>query len=526
MNLSLKRTDIENFLIMFFSGAGLYFSTLIGNTPNPDTIWSGLFFKKDSLWEVSLGRVLIGTWQNIFSGTANAPFVTIITLLFLSAAAILIIHIFEIRGRMRQILTGLMSMMIVPSTGCLLTYYYCSIYYSGAYFFMVLAFYIMVKSTFNIVLRYLLSIILIAVSLGTYQAYLPVWLTLSVLWLIYMLMNESDVKNIALGCVNMVIAAVLGVIAYLTETEAVRRILGAHLTSERGFDQMGRIDFPSLPGLIIKAYRYFILYFFGTSFVNNTAPIGRLIANAFIFGAIVLSLILWVICGKQKVIRKTGVLVLIALLPLAIMSIVILAPKVTVRGSTGPIMLVCMGYIFILLAIILDSCSSEKELVKKIIKFFDRAAIAFTCLSMFMTVLLMVDCQTYMYINLLKTTSVAREIDAELIRDHGCLKDQKVMIIGQMEKGNYPETQEIFANSVSWTTASYRMIWEDYGSVQNGWNMIFYNYLGSRYQMCYDEDLEKVKESEEYGSMTNFPEEGSVKKIGDVIVVRLSEADW
>ena len=201
MKVNIRREDCFNFVVMFWVGVVLYFYILMGKTPNPDTIWCGVT-KYSWEWEAQLGRFMIKTWQEIFGHTTNALFMTVASLLFYSLSAVLIIRLFEIKGQFWQIVTGLMSVIIVPSTWCTLTYYYCSAYYAAAYLLVVLAFYIMVRSQWHILVRYAVVVAMLVISLGTYQAYLSMWFTLGILYAIFMIIKGENERNIFFCCMK------------------------------------------------------------------------------------------------------------------------------------------------------------------------------------------------------------------------------------------------------------------------------------------------------------------------------------
>ena len=295
---------------------------------------------------------------------------------------------------------------------------------------------------------------------------------------------------------------------------------------------MGKISLMSIPGLIKRCYTYFGSYFFGSIFVNNFASKGRVIANGIVFTMIVVLFSYWLFKSKKKRIRKSIIVAAVLLLPMEMMSIVLLAPDASVLDSTGSIMLPTVGFIFLLLAVLIGEvehivsaqCVIEKWIhIEKKIKLL---VVLATMFSLIMVLELALDCQTYMYANLLKTISVAEQLRSDLNLRYGSINGQKVMIMGNMEDGNYPELNERLKESVQWTTASYRLIWADYGATQAGWNSVFCQYLGAGFEQCSGDEYYAIRETGQFESMMNYPDEGSVEKINDIIVVRLSDCNW
>ncbi len=121
-----------------------------------------------------------------------------------------------------------------------------------------------------------------------------------------------------------------------------------------------------------------------------------------------------------------------------------------------------------------------------------------------------------------KTEYLAYEISSkasEYLED----SDNTICIVGNAESGNYPNKYEVLKSSVKWTTYSYGVIWADPAGTQACWTNNMNNYLGTNYKECSMEDYTKIIESDECKTMTNFPYEGSVRKINDIIVIKLSD---
>lgn len=95
--------------------------------------------------------------------------------------------------------------------------------------------------------------------------------------------------------------------------------------------------------------------------------------------------------------------------------------------------------------------------------------------------------------------------------------------MGRMENGNFPEKYQDLACSVKWTTASYKMVWNSFNGRQCCWINCIAHYLGKQYYACSQSEFESLIVTEEYQSMQNFLDEGSVQIIGDIIVIKLSD---
>ena len=73
------------------------------------------------------------------------------------------------------------------------------------------------------------------------------------------------------------------------------------------------------------------------------------------------------------------------------------------------------------------------------------------------------------------------------------------------------------------TTAYYRTVWENVSAKQSIWKKYIKDYYGIKYEALDTSTAQTIYDSEEFGQMTCYPEEGSVAEVDGVMVVKLGE---
>jgi hypothetical protein len=160
----------------------------------------------------------------------------------------------------------------------------------------------------------------LALSLGTYQAYLAVVLLLC----IFLLMTDAAEGHFQWKKLfRMAGMGVLGAVLYFVVLQVMLRMQGVTLDTYQGINEMGRVTPGALPGLLLKAYYDFVAFGFrGNILFHN--PFTLACFGILTVGG-VFSLFAFGVSGaavsRSKVVRKTvilrwcGLLLLILLIP-------------------------------------------------------------------------------------------------------------------------------------------------------------------------------------------------------------------
>ena len=121
------------------------------------------------------------------------------------------------------------------------------------------------------------------------------------------------------------------------------------------------------------------------------------------------------------------------------------------------------------------------------------------------------------------TTTLTRAIVQELISDDYLHEDTVIALVGRPSENPYFRKTEAFEKANEY--ARFGQWWgTDAGNNRRSWYYgMLRHYLGLELNWCDDDDYEEIRSSGELESMPNFPEEGSIKVVNDIVVVKVSD---
>jgi hypothetical protein len=95
-----------------------------------------------------------------------------------------------------------------------------------------------------------------------------------------------------------------------------------------------------------------------------------------------------------------------------------------------------------------------------------------------------------------------------------------------MEAGNFEPIYIGLYDKVKGTSASYGYMWNTYSGNENCWIDFYKQYKGVEFSVCEYSEYRDFLKSELYATMPLFPNEGSIMKYKDMIVVKMSEVEF
>lgn len=161
----------------------------------------------------------------------------LITLLFVALSAGFMAELLKIKSNIGNVLLGA-ALIVFPNWTSSFFFMFTVPYYAVAVFMMVLGVYLCVNYKWGGIC----SIVLMACSMGIYQAYLPFAATLYVVLLLMRLFDEEEVVQVIKSAVYWFINIIFGVVLYFIITKLSLLITGQELTQTKGIDTMGQFD--------------------------------------------------------------------------------------------------------------------------------------------------------------------------------------------------------------------------------------------------------------------------------------------
>ena len=425
----------------------------------------------------------------------------------IAVSAGFLVSVLQIKSRKSAALIG-MIMVAFPTVTATMIYRYTVVYYGIALLLSILAVWVFQRCKKG----FALSVILITLSMGIYQAYVPMTIGLFVMLLTQQaLRGEAEPLELVRRGLKECAALLLGLGLYFVCMKAMNLVTGTVVDEYQGLSSMGGISLGQLPELIWKAFSGVFTLALRDSYGIANRALMRLSYLALGLASVVM--IGYILIVKiRKGIVALAVCILCLLFPVAVNFIEIMCPNSWVYTL--------MVYPWVLLAfmpLMLLECMPAVEGAGEIRKRF------FTKCVGLVAALLAVYYGYYANVNYTALYYANRQIENYL---------NSVVIQVRMTEGFTPEKDWAILGDVN--DPLLHSAWEEdafydglgftqYLLNQYSRNDWIENYIGYDIPEASEERIAELAESQEVRSMPCWPSEGSVKVIDDTVVVKFQE---
>lgn len=478
-------------------------------------------------WDMSLGR-----WGLLFAAYAKfglcSPILT--STITIALFTLGIVALVDRLGIKRACLRYASSILFIvsPFVSCCITYYYCSNSYALSFLCAVLAACLIGRvGAVGKPVALVGAIVLLAFSLGCYQASLGVFCVAVLLVMVRSLMDSSadpfSAKQFAVFFGVAVVVCAAGAVLYYALTELSLFVLGIGLSAYGGASSVGAGSiFGSLASSIPSAYVAFFdgLFshgIFGNHFGWVYVAAAGMIAAAVAFVCFVAT------NGVKRLGASAAALLCVVLIPFAANIILVIVPS---YGYPTPLMLGGFMASFLLLPLLvqllLDSSERGNARLRVPAKAMSVGCCCLVAVGAWSYVLqsnadaeVMQTCQN-------QTASLATRIAGALDANPDVQAGAKVLIAGKPEAGNYPNTSDSCVHTSSY--AKWGMVWDNhYQNNMRSWDVIMKQFAGQSFNYCSFDECAKVICSSEFVNMSLYPANDSVTTIDGVVVVKISD---
>lgn len=460
-----------------------------------------------------------GRWFLEFLGKIVAKFLVggynlswfngVVFLMVLSAAAWFLVDVLELRSRISAVAVG-MALVSFPTAAATLFFRYTSVCYGIAVLFAVLAAWVLKNWKYGLIPSALLT----ACGLGIYQAHMPVTVAIFVLLLLRQtLEGKEKVSKLFLRGVYFCASIVIGLVVYFVMMKLTVAQSSEALDTYQGLDQMGKVALKDIPMLVANAF----LTFF-------TAPRAEydLIQNTFmsllyvLLLAVSIALIGYILITRIKKLDAVLFTVfLCAVFPIAVNLITIMSP------SAGIYTLMTYSFVLVLVLplVAFDVLAAEKREKLRLTGLCRKAVLATLAAILF--------CNTY-YTNLnyqiqYYTTKQVENYAVSLVTQvrmtEGFDTEKKWAFLGKprdpLLDTYWSELNRWFAYGGNTTSAQ---LLRNYS-----WESWIPSYVGYTVPAAEDEEKDSLRQLEEVKEMPSWPDQGSIKVIGEYIVVKFEK---
>lgn len=517
-------------------------------------------------WDMSLGR-----WGLLFAAYAKfglcSPILT--SAITIALFTLGIVALVDRLGIKRACLRYASSILFIvsPFVSCCITYYYCSNSYALSFLCAVLSACLIGRvGAVGKPVALVGAVVLLAFSLGCYQASLGVFCVAVLLMMIRSLMGDGSESLASLardargaegrlscreesrggdaqspcceeGCSGdsfsakqfavffgvAVVVCAAGAVLYYALTGLSLFVLGIGLSAYGGASSVGAGSiFGSLTSSVPSAYVAFSDGLFGHGTFGNHFGWAYVAAVGLIVAAVAFARLVS-INGAKRLGASAVALICVALIPFAANVILVIVPS---YGYPTPLMLGGFMTSFLLLPLLvqllLDLPNRGNACPRVPAKAMSVGCCCLIAVGAWSYALqsnadaeVMQACQN-------QTASLATRIAGALDANPDVQAGAKVLIAGKPEAGNYPNTSDSYAHASGY--AKWGMVWDNhYQNNMRSWDVIMKQFAGQSFNYCSFDECAKVIRSSEFANMSLYPADDSVVTIDGVVVVKISD---
>lgn len=494
------KSNILPFFSAFTAGMLACMFALTNGLTNFDDV-SALFDKGATLYVGRWGLDYISWLLPDYS----MPWINrLIGLLFICVGTCFIMYIFRIRNPLLRVVLPATISVFPAFTGDMI-YTFMIADYGLAFLFAILSVYFAQEDFKHKWLIRALGILLTTLAMSIYQAYVAMVSSLFLVILLYYLLvlREKTSAVIARGIYFIIHLAVSGILYY-----AVMKILMVVCTTQLdAYAQWMIMPERSIINAVLDAYSTIINVLNGAYGLMPTA-FSRVL-HLLLFAALFYEVLRFFLHCETNGERALGVLILM-LLPLSVFFMVVITSE---KGHT--LMYYSFIAFYVLLAILLEADTEKREDMPM----HQRIVSGCSLIIMFLVII----CNSFaaneaylrVYLNYENTYAYYTTLLTQVYMTPGFDEDTTLCIVGQSEEQRYQFQQ--FDNQT--------MIHGTEGVNHNDYSYYSFirYFIGSDIPLASAEQIAEVSSEDEFKVMPIYPYYGSVAKMGDMMVVKLSD---
>lgn len=488
------------FIISIIVGVINHFYLFTHEVMAPDALYFGTL-RISSEWEASLGRWAIQYIDSIRAGLVNPFLISMCCIICVALSSLILAEILNIKNRSVKFWLTLI-MMLAPQMSVTLMYTYTADSYALALLLSCISIYILSKDKLSVI-EYIISAICIIFALGLYQAYVGVMVGILFLLLIRRLVEDDELADILFWFIKTILFILVCLVLYYLYTKFYLKVNDLGFASYKGADSLGVGLVFELPNTIKKAYLDFFDFLFGERILNNEIW-NRNIINFILSGLIGIKFVRVLLDKKlfKEPIRCILLALGVLLFPVGINVMDLIMPQTNIDLVTG------YGLIlwYLILLLLMDV---SKDVTNKISK----VVLGILCFTFLMSNNASYMARHDIFLNYYAETSrILTKVEA--LENYS--SDMQWMFSDNIRyESKYSAFGDGFISSNYMTWNEPKGIWL---------NQQFYDkYLGEKITLVSHDRHNEILQSEEFLEMPIYPENGSIKIIEDVVVIKFSE---
>ena len=454
--------------------------------------------------------------RSVFGGSYSLPFFNgIFALLFLALSAGMVVSVFQVRNKLTAgLIGGLMT--VFPAVVSMYFFMFLALYYAIGISFSVFAAWLAVKYPKNIIAN-IAAVVMIACSLGVYQAYFPD--TVCILLIVVILKaafggvkEKKEWKEFFLMIARFLVVMAAGVAVYFLINKAVLAVTHIQLTSYQGGDTMGKITIAQLISALKSCYTsFFDLGFSNVMGISYNRTVRRLIKVVWILFAAGIGA--YLVLKKKEYLNKVIVLCGILVFPVAMFLIYVMAPN----SYCYTLMAYSVVFFFVFFLLWLDACFRNLKLHAPVKSITNWVSALLT--AALVIVFVWYANGNYMALEYTKyhDFSYVQTLITKIRSVEDYSQDKPVIVVGTQINDSTNGMGSLIGDTFTVGGKA---------DTNLGYNSLLYlmsDYLGfSAYYGTYEE-IQNWMQREVVREMPSYPADGSIQVIDDTIIVKLSD---
>jgi len=477
---------------------------LVNKFPNVDSL-TNFYFDQNM---VTSGRWFLTIACGI-SSFYDLNFVNgLLAIIFIAISAVFVTRFFDIKKKSSLILIPAI-MATFPAVAATMSYMYTVDGYMLGLLMAIVATYVCRKYKFG----FIAGMFLLALSMGTYQAYISFAILLCLLDILLDIIEKKELFDTWNKGFKYLFMGLGGSAIYYGVLKICLLLQHKELDTYQGINEMGKIALSSIPERLYTVYRDFAGFAFrGRVLVNNfySMVIICLLMSATIVATFVLFF-------KNKAYKKWYnwliIVMIVALIPLGTNVMLMVSPKVEYH-----LLMRMQWELFLIFAVVI---------AERIFAAFENSKEKFSIVKTASVVLVAILCYNFLlmdniaYFNLQqqyeKTYAYCVRLLDRIEQTDGYYTGIPICMVGVISEKNYPSTDLTvdITSKIRGTGGDFLL----YRGAQ--YEEFIKNYLGASLNILEGEYVEDMYYSEEYSTMTSFPDKGSIKIVNGVMFIKL-----
>jgi len=504
------------FLSAVIVGILIHLVVMVSDWPNHDGLAS-MYFDQNM---ITSGRWFLTVACGISSYFTLPWVIGIFGIFYLGITAMLLVDITEIRSNVAAALVGAL-LVSFPALASTFAYVFTLDGYMLALLMAVAAVAVTKKHRFG----WIPGAILLALSLGTYQAYLPFAVMLCLYMVVLRETDKGSIKSKMLDCLHYLYMGVMGAVLYYVALKVLMAVEGKVLDTYQGINGLESSSSSGILNTIPQMY---------VDFIRFTVKSKILTTNYFSVAAFtILGLVTLVVFVKtatdNKWFTKPWLYItavgIIGILPIAANIVMLVSPDVNYH--------LIMRYQWVLFPILMVAFSDK---FGNLLVFGNEAVskgkgknkkdnlLAFASWGLVISVIVMVVCygvaDNIGYSNLEKKYEKTYAYSVRLLdrieQTEGYYQGIPIVMIGVISDNEYPSTdltQGVTDNMIGLSG--------DYLVYKNlDYKSFMQNYLGASLNFVSGDIISEVYYSDEYRAMGSFPAADSIRIVDGIMYIK------